>query len=70
MTTVLLDTQILVRTTFEPARLSASLNLTPAHILATVELPPIHKDPFDRILIAQAIVEDIQLLTANNLIAQ
>lgn len=46
------------------------LNLTPAHILATVDLPPIHKDPFDRILIAQALVEHMQLLTADTYIAR
>jgi PIN domain nuclease of toxin-antitoxin system len=33
-------------------------------------LPPIHKDPFDRILIAQAMVEGIILLTADSVIAQ
>jgi PIN domain nuclease of toxin-antitoxin system len=33
-------------------------------------LPPIHKDPFDRILIAQAMVEGITLLTADAVIAQ
>lgn len=29
------------------------------HVVATENLPPIHKDPFDRILVAQAIVEGI-----------
>jgi PIN domain nuclease of toxin-antitoxin system len=33
-------------------------------------LPPIHEDPFDRLLIAQAMVEGITLLTADPLIAQ
>ncbi|MGA9068887.1 MAG: type II toxin-antitoxin system VapC family toxin [Terracidiphilus sp.] len=33
-------------------------------------LPPIHKDPFDRLLIAQAMVEGITLLTADDKIAQ
>jgi PIN domain nuclease of toxin-antitoxin system len=28
-------------------------------------LPPIHKDPFDRLLVAQATVEGITLLTAD-----
>ena len=31
---------------------------------------PIHKDPFDRILIAQAMVEGITLLTADAAIAK
>jgi PIN domain nuclease of toxin-antitoxin system len=33
-------------------------------------LPLIHKDPFDRILIAQAMVEGITLLTADPVIAR
>jgi PIN domain nuclease of toxin-antitoxin system len=33
------------------------------HAAAIDGLPPIHKDPFDRMLIAQAIVEGITLLT-------
>jgi PIN domain nuclease of toxin-antitoxin system len=40
------------------------------HALAMDGLPPLHKDPFDRILIAQAMVEGITLLTADALIAQ
>jgi PIN domain nuclease of toxin-antitoxin system len=33
------------------------------HAVAIDGLPPIHKDPFDRMLIAQAIVEGITLIT-------
>src|SRR5689334_15873127 len=33
------------------------------HIVAIESLPTIHKDPFDRILVAQATVEGITLLT-------
>jgi len=33
-------------------------------------LPPLHKDPFDRILIAQATVEGIVLLTNDALVAK
>jgi len=40
------------------------------HVVATESLPPIHKDPFDRILIAQATVEGITLLTSDSLVAQ
>ena len=36
------------------------------HALAVDLLPPIHKDPFDRILIAQAQVENVTLLTKDN----
>lgn len=35
------------------------------HAVAISTLPPIHKDPFDRLLVAQAIVEGITLLTAD-----
>jgi PIN domain nuclease of toxin-antitoxin system len=44
------------------------LPITSEHALATGSLPPIHKDPFDRILIAQAIVEGITLLTVDPLV--
>ena len=40
------------------------------HAVAIDSLPPIHKDPFDRILIAQATVEGITLLTADTLVSQ
>ena len=40
------------------------------HAIAAGNLPPIHKDPFDRILIAQAIVEGITFLTADAVIAK
>jgi len=40
------------------------------HAIAVDTLPPIHKDPFDRILIAQAMVEGITLLTADPVIAK
>jgi PIN domain nuclease of toxin-antitoxin system len=40
------------------------------HALAVDALPRLHKDPFDRILVAQAIVEGVLLLTADPLVAQ
>lgn len=46
------------------------LTLQSRHVVAVDSLPPIHKDPFDRILIAQAMVEGITLLTADPVIAQ
>ncbi|MGA2350735.1 MAG: type II toxin-antitoxin system VapC family toxin [Terracidiphilus sp.] len=46
------------------------LTIQSRHIVEVDNLPPIHKDPFDRILIAQAIVEGITLLTADAVIAQ
>jgi PIN domain nuclease of toxin-antitoxin system len=40
------------------------------HAVAIDSLPPIHKDPFDRILVAQATVEGITLLTVDALVGQ
>ena len=40
------------------------------HALAIDALPPIHRDPFDRILIAQATIEGIELLTADQVVAR
>jgi hypothetical protein len=40
------------------------------HAVAIDALPPIHKDPFDRMLIAQATVEGITLLTDDATVAQ
>jgi len=41
------------------------LPITAQHALALEELPPIHKDPFDRILLAQAMAEKMSLITAD-----
>ena len=40
------------------------------HALALVGLAAIHKDPFDRVLVAQAMVEGLTLLTADAIVAQ
>lgn len=40
------------------------------HAVAVESLPPIHKDPFDRMLVAQASVEGIVLLTDDAVVAQ
>jgi PIN domain nuclease of toxin-antitoxin system len=41
------------------------LALRPEHIAAVYGLPAIHQDPFDRALIAQASVEDLELVTTD-----
>ena len=46
------------------------LPITSEHAVALDSLPPIHKNPFDRILVAQSMVEGITLLTADPLVAQ
>jgi len=40
------------------------------HVYALKQLPPIHKDPFDRLLIAQTKVEDMVLLSADGFFRQ
>ncbi|GAB4464999.1 MAG: type II toxin-antitoxin system VapC family toxin [Burkholderiaceae bacterium] len=39
--------------------------ISPRHALATFGLPKLHKDPFDRMLIAQTVTEGLVLLTAD-----
>jgi PIN domain nuclease of toxin-antitoxin system len=46
------------------------LPVTGEHAVAIASLPPLHRDPFDRMLVAQSIVEGITLLTADPLVAQ
>ena len=46
------------------------LVLRPEHVAEVYALPPIHKDPFDRVLIAQATVEDLTLLTTDGHISR
>ena len=41
-----------------------------SHIFAVESLPNHHKDPFDRLIIAQALVEDAILISADPLISQ
>jgi len=46
------------------------LAITSEHAVAIDGLPPIHKDPFDRMLVAQSMVEGIALLTTDPLVAR
>jgi PIN domain nuclease of toxin-antitoxin system len=49
---------------FEP------LNITWEHAVAVRHLPAIHCDPFDRMLIAQAVSEPLRLMTVDKVLAQ
>ena len=40
------------------------------HVLAVGQLPPLHRDPFDRLLLAQAQVDGLLLITADQQLAQ
>ncbi|PYQ58990.1 MAG: PIN domain nuclease [Acidobacteria bacterium] len=46
------------------------LPVTSEHAVNVDGLPPLHKDPFDRLLITQALVEGITLLTADAQLAR
>ena len=46
------------------------LTVTSNHVLLVADLPQIHKDPFDRILIAQASAEGAALLSSDKTVSQ
>ncbi len=46
------------------------LSVALPHVLAVDSLPQVHKDPFDRILIAQAIVEGATLASNDELLSK
>ncbi len=46
------------------------LPISSEHAVAIDGLPPLHRDPFDRLLVAQSMVEGITLLTSDPLVAQ
>ncbi|MEK7270740.1 MAG: type II toxin-antitoxin system VapC family toxin [Planctomycetota bacterium] len=54
---------------FLPSRLARNrieeLPVRHAHALGTLALPPIHRDPFDRLLVAQAKAEGLSLVTVD-----
>lgn len=57
----------------EPERLAAAVSssgflelpISVRHAVAVARLPALHRDPFDRLLLAQAISEPLHLLTAD-----
>jgi PIN domain nuclease of toxin-antitoxin system len=46
------------------------LPITSQHAVSIDGLPPLHKDPFDRMLLSQALSEGITLLTTDSTLAQ
>ena len=48
----------------------AELPITGPHVTAVADLPPLHKDPFDRILLAQARTEGLILVTGDAALAR
>ncbi len=59
---------------YVPSRMRAigagALAIEHSHALAVAALEPLHKDPFDRLLVAQAGALDVPILTADAAIAQ
>ena len=46
------------------------LNILPileSHLLKSAKLPFVHRDPFDRLILAQSLVENIQLLSLDSI---
>jgi PIN domain nuclease of toxin-antitoxin system len=60
--------------TYVPSRMRSTrvtgLPIEHAHALQVAALPPIHNDPFDRLLIAQAMVMGIPIVTADRTLAE
>jgi len=46
------------------------IELTSRHVLNLAQLPQLHQDPFDRILLSQALSEQVFLLTADKVLWQ
>ncbi|MDR2347197.1 MAG: type II toxin-antitoxin system VapC family toxin [Bifidobacteriaceae bacterium] len=46
------------------------LPITAAHVVAVESLPAIHNDPFDRLLVAQALAEPLRLVTHDRTVAR
>jgi PIN domain nuclease of toxin-antitoxin system len=59
---------------YVPSRMRAigatALPIEHSHALAVAALPPLHGDPFDRLLVAQAGLLDVPILTADAAIAR
>ncbi len=58
---------------YVPSRMESSgcraLSIEFDHVLGVASLPPLHRDPFDRVLVAQAQCERLVLVTADRQVA-
>jgi PIN domain nuclease of toxin-antitoxin system len=52
----------------ERRRLLALMPVAPVHIAAVIELPFHHRDPFDRMLVAQTLAEDLSLVSNDDVL--
>lgn len=72
--------EIIVKTKLKKLKISTSVeniikkygfnlvNIEFSHVLRLQNLPDYHKDPFDRILVVQSLVENFELLTTDKMI--
>lgn len=60
---------VIYRTTLETMR-ATELAITSEHVLRVASLPSIHGDPFDRLLVAQSLIEDTAIATNDRLIGR
>jgi PIN domain nuclease of toxin-antitoxin system len=51
-----------------PASGLHTLDIRPQHALAVLNLPALHRDPFDRMLVAQSMSEGMSLLTSDQVL--
>lgn len=63
-----LEADVLALVKAIPASGFQELSISVSHAAAVASLPPLHHDPFDRLLIAQARTEKLLLLTADDLV--
>ena len=63
-----IDLKILLSTL--PRMGAVELSITAAHAAGVMTLPFIHRDPFDRLLIAQSIAEPLVLLTNDEILGR
>lgn len=62
------DPRLLRRALFENGY--SELQIASEHAVAVEALPPIHRDPFDRMLVVQATIEGITLLTSDRTVVR
>ena len=46
------------------------LDIKPEHVELLDTLPPLHRDPFDRMLVAQSLAEPLRLITHDSMVAR
>ena len=63
------DAAAFVRTRLQRQQI-VTLGISLDHVLGVANLPPHHRDPFDRLLVAQAQVESLTIITADRKIGR